>query len=309
MVKFVWFLLLVAACGLLLLPSGCANSGSQSKQPPPPSNVVAYLHRTGIPNNYIIYDLKVLRSDGSLLTPLGSENLLSAVLSPDGQKVLFSYYDSTAGGYQIATINPDGTGRTLLSAAGTFGLYPQYTPDGSKIVYQASGNLARSLGVMNADGSNPQIINAASGNQYCFPATNGSIIANSEIVGTSQGLGAMNMDGSNQQLLQYSQYFSYPTFSADGSKIIFSTSDGLHENIYSIGANGGTPLQLTNSVLNWDPLVTNGKIYFVSSSKPNPATDDEQIFSMNPDGSSVTAVTNDTLYDGFKTANGICLAP
>ncbi|HKH98131.1 MAG TPA: DUF5050 domain-containing protein [Candidatus Sulfotelmatobacter sp.] len=311
MVRLIRSFLLLTVCGSLLLLSGCSSSGSQSKQPPPPTNVLAYLHRTGIPGNYVTYDLKVMRSDGTTGTVLSSQSLLSAVLSPDGQKILYSYYDPNVIGYQVATINPDGTQQKVLTAPGSFQLYPKYTPDGSKIVFEASGNLARSIGVMNADGSNPQIINAAVGNQYCFPATNGSIIAVSEIVGAMQGLATMNLDGSNQQLLVYSQYFAYPSFSADGNTIFFSDSDGRNLNVYSIASSGSMPHELTNSTLNWDPVVTNNKIYFVSvpSSVQNPTTDSQQIFSINADGSNLTQVTNDTLYDGFQTANGVCLNP
>jgi hypothetical protein len=37
--------------------------------------------------------------------------------------------------------------------------------------------------------------------------------------------------------------------------------------------------------------------------------DNNQIYSIGLDGSNLAAVTNDTLYDGFKTFNGLCNNP
>ncbi|HTS38788.1 MAG TPA: DUF5050 domain-containing protein [Candidatus Solibacter sp.] len=301
--------LLVAIFALLFSLTGCGAGNASFTQPPPPTNTLAYLHRSSAGNNYTIYDLKVLHGDGSVATLLSSQSLISAVLSPNGQKILYSYYDPNVVDYQIATMNADGSANTVLTGNGSFGLYPQYTPDGSKIVYEASGIFTRSIAVMNADGTSPLIINAAFGNQYCFPSTNGSIIAASVIIGASQGLATMNMDGSNQQVIVNSAYFSYSTF--NGNQIVFSTSDGHNYNLYTVNPDGTNLTQITNSLVNWDPLALGGSIYFVSvpSSVQNPNTDSQQIFSMKPVGSNPTAVTNDTLYDGFKTANGFCLNP
>jgi len=312
MVKFAG--IVVAACSLLFVSSGCGggSNGSQPPPPPPPANVLAYLHRSGIPDNYVVYDLKVMQSDGTSTTVLSSQHLVSAMLSPDGQTILYSSLLYTQDGvnyYQIATINPDGSDNTVLTPSGSIGLYPKYTPDGSTIVYEAvqlpSGAVGF-IGVMNADGSNATIIPT---NEYCFPASNGSMIAADADI--NEGLVTMNMDGSNQDLIYPTAYFVYPGFSADGSTIVFSTSDGHNQNLYSISSDGSNLLQLTNSAVNWDPIVTGGKIYFVSvpSNIQNPTTDSQQIFSMNMDGSNLTQVTNDTLYDGFQTANGLCVNP
>lgn len=293
---------------MALLMVNCSSVGSQTTQPPPPTTVIAYLHRSGIPNDYITYDLKVLRSDGSTGTLISSQGLISVSLSPNGQKILYSYYDPGVIDYQIATMNPDGSGKTVLTGAGWFGLYPQYTPDGSKIVYEASGIFIRQIAVMNADGSNPTVVTSGIG-ENCFPASNGSIIAFGKFDNVTQGLTTTNMDGSNQQLIVYTQYGVNPVFGTNGSKIFFSNSDSHNLNVYSIATNGTNLLQLTNSNLNRDPVLAGGKIYFVSRSVPIPAWDDLQIFSMNPDGSNLTQVTNDAFYDGFNTANDLCINP
>ncbi len=311
MVRVTRFLLLFAILVTAFLMLDCGSTGNQTPPPPPPpTTLLAYLHRSGIPNNYIIYDLKILRSDGTTGTVLTSQNLISVVLSPNGQKILYSYFDSGVSDYQIATINPDGSGKTVLTGSGSFGLYPQFTPDGSKIVYEASGANIRQIALMNADGTNPTVLTSGVG-ENCFPSSNGSIVGFGQYTVTTQGLATMNMDGSIQQLILYTPYPVNSSFSVDGGTIFFSNSDGRNQNIYSAATNGLNRLQLTNTFFNWDPMVTGGKIYFVSipGNVQNPNTDSEQIFSMNPDGSTLTQVTNDTLYNGFKTANGLCINP
>ena len=287
--------LLIAVCGLIASLAGCGSR--QSTQPPQPTNVLAYLHRVG---ESLTYQIMLLKSDGTTAAVGASNSYISVVLAPNGQTVLFSYWAGT--GYQIATLSADGTSQTMLAA----GLYPRYTPDGCKIVYQSSG-----ISVMNSDGSNQTVLAGLTGEDYCFPATNGSIIAVGMFGPGQQGLATMNMDGSNSQIIIGTVYPIYPVFSADGSQIIFSNSGGQEENIYSISTNGSNLVQITNSIENWDPLVVGNKIYFdyIPPTIQNPTTDSYQIYSMGLYGSNLTAVTNDTLYDGFKTWNGLCLNP
>jgi Tol biopolymer transport system component len=296
LVRYMRSLLLVVACGLLASLAACGGAGSSqsTQQPPQATNVLAYLHRI----SGLTYQIEVLKSDGTTAAVGSSNSYISVVLAPSGQKVLFSYYDGT--GYEVATMNVTGAGMTQLAV----GLYPQYTPDGSKIVYQGSG-----LSVMNSDGSNQTVIANASSEDYCFPVTNGSIIAVGMFGPGPQGLATMNMDGSNPQIIVGTVYPVYPAFS--GSQIVFSTAGGSGQNLYSVNTNGSNPVNVTNSSWNWDPLVVGNKIYFdyIPSAIQNPTTDSNQIYSVGLDGSNLAAVTNDALYDGFKTFNGLCVNP
>ena len=294
-------LLFLILCSTLAILTSCASSNSQSTQPPQPTYVFAYLHRSGIPGDYTRYELMAQKSDGTSVTVAATDQYISTVLGPDGQTVLFSHY-VPGPGYQIATINVNGTGVTTLGD----GLYPNYTPDGSRIVYEVGDG---ALGIMNADGSNPTIITGVG--EFCFPATNGSIIAAGMYNGGTQGLATMNMDGSNPQVIVGTSYSVFPAFAASGSTIIFSMSSPTEQNIYSVSTNGTGLVSLTNSTTNWDPVVVGSTIYFdsIPNTTVNPTTDSNQIYSITMSGSNLTAVTDDTLYDGFKTANGLCIAP
>ena len=67
-------------------------------------------------------------------------------------------------GSRIHTVNPDGTGLTTLSSAGTTEMYPAFSPDGSQIVYIGNNS---SIRVMNADGSNKtNILSATTGTSF-----------------------------------------------------------------------------------------------------------------------------------------------
>lgn len=92
--------------------------------------------------------IHVISSDGS------NRRLLSAIggtpsFHPSGQVVAFG--DRQSG---IWKINVDGTGLTQLTFDG--GFQPAWSPDGSRIAY--NGNSAQQLLVMNADGTNLQLL-------------------------------------------------------------------------------------------------------------------------------------------------------
>ncbi len=106
---------------------------------------------------YIVYHssapdkagLRIMKVDGSedrALTSIASDR--NPRFSPDGTRVLFSNIDNST----LVVINVDGSGRREIGQ----GKFPDWSPDGSHIVYQgcvAGGRCG--LIVANADGSNP----------------------------------------------------------------------------------------------------------------------------------------------------------
>ncbi len=66
-----------------------------------------------------------------------------ADVSPDGSRIVYAtceytYYSGTSGRYEIATANPDGTGRERLTRSTSFENYPVWSPDGTRIAFIAN---------------------------------------------------------------------------------------------------------------------------------------------------------------------------
>jgi Tol biopolymer transport system component len=270
---------------------------------------VAYLtwtSGTGFAPQY--YQINLMSSTG--VTPVGSPDTWESVsLSPDGKKIAFSkmVFSSSSWRLQVGVMNADGSGKTILTTSGQ-SLYPVFTPDGSKILYQYLSGPALynnwNLVLMNADGTNPISLTNQNGTDYRNPviSPDGKTIA-VEVEGANSGLATMNIDGSEFKLIaQGSNSFSWPAFSADGSKIFvtYNNSNWSGFNINVMNLDGTNQTALTTSNYDQCPMVVGDKVLFMSTrdSQTHHGSDYE-IYDMNPDGSGITRLTNNTVYDGF----------
>jgi Tol biopolymer transport system component len=212
-------------------------------------------------------------------------------------KIVYSGFDPTLGDdglgqEDIYTMNPDGTGVTNLtqnysmpnwSPLGEAKDNPEWSPDGTKIVFDASALsdigscCSRNVYVMDADGANLQrLTNTPSSFQgEDFQATwapDGSWLAftstrsegphdpdnPSSNASDDREIYRMNADGTNEQQLTDTPSVSsdeQPSISPDGTKIAFASSqhysqfgdpDGDQLDIYVMNADGtGEPTRLT----------------------------------------------------------------
>ncbi len=119
----------------------------------------------------------------------------------------------------------------------------------------------------------------------------------------------MNADGSNAVPLTggpdmtCAGYDENPAFTNDGTQIMFSRgcNDTGNESLYIMNTDGtGLAPLLTAEpgVWHYNPIAVGQKILF-QSNLGNPNSYNFEIYSMNPDGTAVTKLTNNTLYDGF----------
>ena len=93
----------------------------------------------------------VMNADGSgahRLTTSGSYNV-SPRWSPKGDKILYCRQE---GGFQIYSINPDGTGDARLTAEGN-NEHPRWSPDGRFITFSSKRGGAESIYIMRSDGT------------------------------------------------------------------------------------------------------------------------------------------------------------
>jgi len=157
--------------------------------------------------------------------------------SPDGTKIAFTRHSAPAldprnpSDAEIYVINPDGKGLTRL----TFNDYeeraPQWSPDGSRIVFMARVGPP--------------------------PAPNAPLGGNFEVC-------VMNADGTNfVQLTNNTVFEGGPNFSPDGQKIVFirTLGPGQGQELFSMNADGTNQVQLTatpgsNTLARWGVLRT-----------------------------------------------------
>lgn len=122
----------------------------------PDGNQIAFSSDRG--GNKEIY---IINSDGDNLeqvTYLGYENY-QVDWSPNGQKLAFVTDKFTHGmGYDVCTINIDGTDFNRLTAHSGNDEFPEWSPDGTKIAFASSQLDAKEIHLMEADGSNLEVI-------------------------------------------------------------------------------------------------------------------------------------------------------
>jgi hypothetical protein len=249
----------------------------------------------------------------------------SLFLSSDGTKAVFDMVMTDPNGGYSANIymaNADGTGLTQLTSD-SWNSDPQFTPDGKQIIYR-SEQCGPEIWMMNADGSNPHVVYGScindAKNWYPTVSPDGTKIAAevSRVVGglSYDGIAIMNLDGSNiVQLtgdLSCLGWDEMPSFTNDGKQIMFSrwcspndTGIGASETLYIMNLDGTNLTKLhgdgTDKVIHYDPFTVADKVVF-SSNMDSPATDQFDLYSIKLDGTGLTRLTNNLLFDGMNIA-------
>lgn len=252
-----------------------------------------------------------------VVAPLGS-----IVLSPDGTKAAFDMLSADAlnpGAYvsNIYIANSDGTGEPTQLTHDVWATLPQFSPDGTKIVYitDISG---RDIYAMNADGSNqhPVFTSAANNDAWAYSASfspDGAKMA-AEIEFTvdgswRDGIAIMNADGSNVVPLTSPSGCDgsdeMPAFTNDGTKVMFSeycySETASYEGLYTITVDGATRAPLLGGnvgIIHYNPIPVGDKLVF-QSNQATPALFNFEVYGMNADGTGITQLTANGVYDGF----------
>ena len=220
-------------------------------------------------------EIYTIEADGSNQTRLtnnpGAD--VSPKWSPDGTKIAFVRSTVFGGPLDIYAMNADGTNQTRLTNSG-YAFSPLWSPDSSRITFTST-----------RDDPSPST---------CFNCV--------EIY-------SMNADGTNQTQLTNSGNSganTSPLWSPDGTRIMFFrfTSTFSSTGIYVMNADGSNQTQLTNSFHHYSPRWSpdSSRITFISiRDNPSPSTCgfncNEEIYSMNADGSNQTRLTNNPRSD------------
>ncbi len=229
--------------------------------------------------------------DGSSIIELTNIGLsYDPRFSSDGSTIVFK---SISDGLYIVDVY--GGNLTNITNTTGAGRYPQFSPDGMKILF----NMDVDIYIINTDGSNLVNLTDSQGIGGHSPqfSPDGSKIAYVSGIDPVYNIYIMNVDGSNQiNLTNNSSWNWQPSFSPDGSKIVFSRAN----DIFIINVDGSNQINLTNNTDSDDhPQFSpdGSDILFLSDRDSFHSNYD--IFVMNSDGSNQTNITNSSGWEGY----------
>ncbi len=242
-------------------------------------------------------DLFVMNSNGSSPTNVTNSPDVyeeGQSWSPDGLKLAYAALDFEGPGSitGINVINADGTGRVRLTQSST-DAEPVWSPDGTRIAFTRRVGFSKQLMVMNANGSNVELVHEAPYIEMLRWSPDGTHIAykgrsfstdNDAIfeVG-SDGFGSREVFPS----MTSAQEFSY---TPDGTQLVFRGTMNVTPGIYRGNVNGtGTPERLADSEFDLFLSPDGTRLAFVR--------DNAQIFTSNLNGSQAVNVSNSTHRD------------
>lgn len=217
-------------------------------------------------------EIYIMNNDGSDQLRLTNNSLTdhSPQFSPDGMKIIFcslTDYPYANDGYDIFTINIDGTNLTKLTPDNMYYLNsaiigeggpnvldaaPRYSPDGSKIIFMTSLANNYVIHMMNADGSNTStIIDQAGGNFAPFFYPHGTWILFRSHRDGDFDLYQSDLDGDRQvRITNDTGHTYFAAFSDDGAKILYYSNidENSHEyyHIYIANSDGSQRIKLTH---------------------------------------------------------------
>jgi len=216
-------------------------------------------------------EIFVMNIDGSGLTNLSkspdTDDEMPAV-SPDGRKIVFmrghfNDFDS----FELWIMNSDGSEQIQLTHNDKADGHPDWSPDGSKIVFVSWRDGNDEIYIMNADGSNPRRLtdNPASDNDPDWSPDGRWIVFKSnrayasgppqETTGLDSSFEIFLMDttGSHLTRLTFDGYSDHdPDWSPDGSTIAFLRyREGKGPDVWFMNPDGSAQRNFTKSGNSW----------------------------------------------------------
>ncbi len=157
--------------------------------------------------------------------------------SLDGQKIV---YCSTTNGtdYTVETVNADGTGRQVIADSMSWNGFPEFSPDGGKIVYMAFHNKIPCVFTANADGSDRIRLTDAESISPHFTADGTGIVYHKRSRFGPDYLYRMNADGTDHVRVGTVAPNGFLDVSPNGDQIIFTTQVGADFGLGSVRLDG-----------------------------------------------------------------------
>ena len=181
--------------------------------------------------------------------------------SPDGTKIV--YCEALGENTDIYLMNADGSDPVNLTNDPGVDNSPRFSPDGKKIVFATTRDGTSQIMMMNADGTGLEPISKAGGaweTQPSFSPNGSRILYVSRQTSTDTGdIWIMDADGSDGHAITSTSWEERdPVFSLDGSRVFYSSYETGNFDVWSIGVDGGSPLNLTaNAATDSEPTAGN----------------------------------------------------
>ena len=166
----------------------------------------------------------------------------SPIFSPDNSSIIYSSRHADSQQSNIFMMNVDGSEKTNLTNSETTSAYnPQYSPDGSMIVYYSDFDLY----LMDLDG----LISLNLTNDDSNPFRHNFSPDGSQIVyvGFSSDIFLIDIDASfKSNLTKGIGYSDFPIFFPDGQKLLFISHRNGVRGIYKIDADGSNEIKIAD---------------------------------------------------------------
>jgi WD40-like Beta Propeller Repeat len=191
--------------------------------------------------------------------------------------------------YEVYSVNPDGSDFRQVTATNTgCNFDPAWSPDSSKLAVTNGGcpvgGPPRQIYTVNADGTgmSPLTSGATSAHSPAW-SPDGTKVAFSR----SDGIYLINANGTGETRLTSDSFDADAVWSPDGTKIAFDRGSFPNDGVYVMNPDGTGQTLLSASAIGptWSPDAS--RIAFVQHSNG-------QIYSLAPDGTNRTQMTNDS---------------
>ncbi len=271
--------------------SGGGTSPAQEREIAPATGLTGRIVYSSVEG-----DLWVVEADGShrrQLTDSGQGIDYSPTWSPDGKRIAFrttrGHSPAGVSPSNIFIVNADGSGERQLTlprgeAAG--GLFPAWSPDGSRIAYSNGSG----INLISPDGSGRRQLGVAGECSVWSPDGSKLMFCSN---GINRGEGVDNWDvfvmdanGANVRRLTSNIAQDYPgAWSPDGTQIAFFSRRDGYGDVYVMNADGSKVRRVTNEpgAQAADAWLTDGRL--VIGSAQEGVEGPPHWFVMRPDGS------------------------
>jgi eukaryotic-like serine/threonine-protein kinase len=182
-----------------------------------------------------------------LLVGLGVQNAAEPAVSPQGNRLAYTQISTNVNIWQIPlTSRVHKSVKLIFSTRYQDG--PQYSPDGSKIIFVSDRSGSSEIWVSNKDGSSPTQLTSFAAQDTGTPrwSPDGRYIVFDSLKSGNDGVYVMNADGSGVRPLAVDSHTNnVASCSRDGRWVYFASDRKGRDEVWKVPFEGGEPVQVT----------------------------------------------------------------